>query len=147
MLGPIDRTGEARQIMEPQAGQVGSSYEQLYARQLAKQADVYDSVYEAMRGLFSIVNALSIAELRHLSTTCQTADDNRRELRNTMSGNDKAVWTSAHYAKVQSELQGLCLAMLELLDQKLIPQAAHDDTIATYTKLRAEFRRWLAEAM
>ena len=124
-----------------------SSREQLYARQMAEQANVYDSVYEAMRALFCIVNKLSIAELTHLSAICQTADDHRRVLRHTMSGNDKATWTSAHYAKIQSELKSLCLAMLELLDQKLIPQAMHDDTIAAYTKLRAEFRRCLAETM
>jgi len=140
-------TMSPQNLEQHQAGQVGSSHEQLYTRQIAKQANVYDSVYEAMRALFCIVNKLSIAELTHLSAICQTADDNRRVLRHTMSGNDKATWTSAHYAKIQSELKSLCLAMLELLDQTLIPQAMHDDTIAAYTKLRAEFRRCLAEAM
>ena len=113
---------------------------------LARRADLYDSVYKAMSGLFSIVNKLSIEDLRVLSVACQTANSRRRALRQSISRSDTAAMKYEIHSQAGTEIQGYCNAMSQLLDERLIPEAFFSDTVAAYKNLNADFRRWLHEA-
>jgi len=114
---------------------------------LARQADLYDAIHEAMEDLFRTVNPLSIEELNQLSVACQNAADNRLALRRIIADNHNAAWTRESCTKVGGELHKICSAMLELLDQILIPKASNGESKVFYTRMKAEFCRYMAGAV
>ena len=57
-----------------------------------------------------------------------------------------AAWAREYGTKVVSELQQLCNTILGLLEQSLIPKASGGEAKVFYLKMKADYRRYLAEA-
>jgi hypothetical protein len=53
-------------------------------------------------------------------------------------------WT-ARVAQVETELQDICISILDLLDKHLIPSASTGESKVFYYKMKGDYHRYLAE--
>ena len=58
---------------------------------------------------------------------------------------DNAAWAREFCTKVEGELQRICSAILELLDQSLIPKTSDGESKVFYQKMKADYYRHIAE--
>ena len=56
-----------------------------------------------------------------------------------------AAWAREYSTKVAGELQQVCSTVLGLLEQTLIPKASGGEAKVFYLKMKADYRRYLAE--
>ena len=101
-------------------------------------------------------NELSVEERNLLSVAYKNAVGSRRaarrittsvELEEASKGNDGyAAWAREYRDKVDDEVQKLCITMLGLLDQSLIPKASDGESKVFYLKMKADYHRHIAES-
>merc|ERR1719215_1830159 len=98
---------------------------------------------------------LSVEERNLLSVAYKNAVGSRRAawriissvmMKETSKGNaDNAAFAKEYCTKVESELQGICDTILNLLDGTLIPKASGGESKVFYQKMKADYYRYIAE--
>ena len=80
------------------------------------------------------------AELRVLSAIEQKEKSNQTE-----SDSEVSKYIKTFKNKVEEELQTLCMDVINLLTQKLLPNSLEIDNKIFYLKMKADYYRYLAE--
>ena len=121
---------------------------QVYFAKLAEQSKLYDAIIEYLEELGELDDELSVEERNLLSVPYKNAVGNRlaarriiasAEQREKIEGNDdNAAWAREYCTKVEGELQKICSAIFELLDQSLIPKASNAESEWFYKMMKAE---------
>merc|ERR1712054_450787 len=111
------------------------------------QAERYDEMAEYMGKVGGASDELSVEERNLLSVAYKNAVGSRWaawriitsvEQKEKSKGNDDNAKNAKEYCgKVETELDKICNAILELLDQKLIPVASGGESKVFYQKMKA----------
>merc|ERR1711933_171255 len=98
---------------------------------------------------------LSVEERNLLSVAYKNAVGSRRaawriissvEQKEKTKGNEENLgFAKAYRGKVEAELQKICDTILNLLDQKLIPNTPSGESKVFYQKMKADYYRYIAE--
>merc|ERR1712230_135789 len=98
---------------------------------------------------------LSVEERNLLSVAYKNAVGSRRaawriitsvEQKEKSKGNEEnAKFAKEYCAKVETELQKICDAILGLLDSQLITKASNGESKVFYQKMKADYYRYIAE--
>jgi 14-3-3 protein epsilon len=128
---------------------------EVYFAKLAEQAERYDEMAKHMETVGKSSDELSVEERNLLSVAYKNAVGSRRaawriitsvEQKEKTKGNDgNAGWAKEFCAKVESELNKICDAILKLLDSNLIPKATTGESKVFYQKMKADYYRYIAE--
>jgi len=126
----------------------------VYFAKLAEQAERYDEMADHMEEVGKAGDELSVEERNLLSVAYKNAVGSRRaawriitsvEQKEKTKGNEEnAKWAKEYCSKVEAELQKICDAILSLLDDKLIGNAASESKVF-YQKMKADYYRYIAE--
>ena len=127
----------------------------VYLAKLADRAERYDEMADRMESVCKLGEELSVEERNLLSVAYKNAVSNRlaawriiegAEQREKSKGNDdNLAWAREYKTKVEGELQKICNAILQLLDQSLIPKASNGESKVFYERMMAEFYNYMAE--
>jgi len=127
----------------------------VYFAKLAEQAERYDEMAEHMKNVGAEGSELSVEERNLLSVAYKNTVGSRRAAwriissvmqKETSKGNaDNAAFAKEYVTKVETELQGICDTILNLLDNTLIPKAGGGESKVFYQKMKADYYRYIAE--
>jgi len=127
----------------------------VYFAKLAEQAERYDEMADHMEAVGKMDSELSIEERNLLSVAYKNAVGSRRaawriitsvESKEKSKGNEEqAKYAKEYCAKVESELQKICGAILSLLEGSLIAKASTGESKVFYEKMKADYYRYIAE--
>merc|ERR1712086_147727 len=127
----------------------------VYFAKLAEQAERYDEMADCMETVGKSGDELAVEERNLLSVAYKNAVGSRRaawriitsvEQKEKSKGNEEnAKFAKEYCGKVEAELDKICNAILKLLDDKLIPQAAGGESKVFYQKMKADYYRYIAE--
>ena len=124
--------------------------ENVYMAKLAEQAQRYEEMVEFMEKVSVAVESkeLTIVERNLLSVAYKNVIGARRaswriissiEQKEESRGNEDHVSMIRDYrSKIESELSNICDRILKLLDTRLIPSAATDNSKVFYLKMKGE---------
>jgi len=129
--------------------------EQVYMAKLAEQAERYDEMVEAMKGVAKNNVELTVEERNLLSVAYKNVIGARRaswriissiEQKEENKGNEGHVKKIREYRnKVEKELSEICNDILNVLDQHLIPSSTTGESKVFYYKMKGDYHRYLAE--
>merc|ERR1712083_1129510 len=98
---------------------------------------------------------LSVEERNLLSVAYKNAVGSRRaawriitsveQKEKTKQNEENAKFAKEYCGKVEGELDKICLAILKLLDEKLIEKASNGESKVFYQKMKADYYRYIAE--
>merc|ERR1712032_1343360 len=127
----------------------------VYFAKLAEQAERYDEMADYMEKVGYADSELSVEERNLLSVAYKNAVGSRRaawriitsvEQKEKTKGNDDSAKHAKEYCtQVEAELDKICNAVLALLDNKLISNAANGESKVFYQKMKADYYRYIAE--
>jgi len=127
----------------------------VYMAKLAEQAERYDEMVEAMKRVASLDVELTVEERNLLSVAYKNVIGARRaswrivssiEQKEENKGNEQHVARIKEYrTKIETELANICLDILSILDQHLIPTATSGESKVFYYKMKGDYYRYLAE--
>merc|ERR1719152_507470 len=127
----------------------------IYFAKLAEQAERYDEMADYMKKVGTSGADMSVEERNLLSVAYKNAVGSRRaswriissvEQKEGSKGNDSNVGNCKEYRqKVETELQGICDTILDLLDGSLIPGAKDAESKVFYHKMKGDYYRYIAE--
>uniref|UniRef100_UPI00398F7C0D 14-3-3 protein beta/alpha-1-like isoform X1 n=2 Tax=Pristiophorus japonicus TaxID=55135 RepID=UPI00398F7C0D len=120
---------------------------------LAEQAERYDDMAAAMKGITEKGDELSNEERNLLSVAYKNVVGARRSSWRVISsieqkneGSDKKQTMAKSYReKIEKELQDICTDVLGLLDKFLIANATQADSEVFYLKMKGDYYRYLSE--
>merc|ERR1712196_634660 len=128
---------------------------EVYFAKLAEQAERYDEMASHMETVGKSGEELSTEERNLLSVAYKNAVGSRRaawriitsvEQKEKTKGNEEnAKYAKEYCSKVETELQGICDKILNLLDTGLIPKASGGESKVFYQKMKADYYRYIAE--
>jgi len=127
----------------------------VYFAKLAEQAERYDEMAEHMEAVGKMDSELSVEERNLLSVAYKNAVGSRRaawriitsvEQKEKSKGNEEqAKYAKEYCGKVEAELQKICGAILQLLENNLIAKASSGESKVFYEKMKADYYRYIAE--
>jgi len=110
---------------------------------------------EHMKNVGAEGSELSVEERNLMSVAYKNTVGSRRAAwriissvmqKETSKGNaDNAAFAKEYVTKVETELQGICDTILNLLDNTLIPKAGGGESKVFYQKMKADYYRYIAE--
>lgn len=122
---------------------------------LAEQAERYDEMVDSMKRVAKLDVELTVEERNLLSVAYKNVIGARRaswriissiEQKEENKGNEQHVSKIREYRKkVEAELNGICIDILQILDQHLIPAAMTGESKVFYYKMKGDYHRYLAE--
>jgi len=120
---------------------------------LAEQAERYDDMAAAMKGVTELGVELSNEERNLLSVAYKNVVGTRRSSWRVISsieqkaeGNEKKQGFARDYrSKIENELKEICREVLNLLDNFLIPKSSNAESKVFYLKMKGDYYRYLAE--
>lgn len=136
---------------------MGDREEFVYMAKLAEQAERYDEMVTEMKKVAQLVHEqeLSVEERNLLSVAYKNVIGARRaswriisniEQKEESKGNTAQVERIKKYRLVvEKELQDICISILDLLDNHLIPSASTGESKVFYFKMKGDYHRYLAE--
>jgi len=132
--------------------------EAVYMAKLAEQAERYDEMVKEMDKVAKLVSEgeLTVEERNLLSVAYKNVIGARRaswriissiEQKEESKGNVDHVARIRNYRSdvVELELSDICLSILSLLDNHLIPSATTGESKVFYLKMKGDYHRYLAE--
>jgi len=141
--------------------------EKVYIARLAEQAERYDEMVEAMKTIAKMGVGLTQEERNLLSVAYKNVIGARRaswrivsslEFKGKEKGDEDHESTTKYRQAIEKELQGICIDILDLLDNHLIPtnQSGSEDigtegneppseAFVFYQKMRGDYLRYMAE--
>jgi len=127
----------------------------VYFAKLAEQAERYDEMADNMKAVGKAGRELSVEERNLLSVAYKNAVGSRRaawriitsvmQKEKTKGNEDNAKYAQEYCAKVEKELQGICDAIIALLDTDLTPKASSGESKVFYQKMKGDYYRYIAE--
>jgi len=127
----------------------------VYMAKLAEQAELYDEMADHMHNVAKLPQELSVEERNLLSVAYKNAVGSRRaawrilvgiEQKEKAKGNSEQASLAREFCqKVETELDGICSAILELLNGNLLDMASSEESKVFYHKMKADYYRYLAE--
>jgi len=135
----------------------GDRDDNVYQAKLAEQAERYDEMVAAMKEVAKTGVELSIEERNLLSVAYKNVIGARRaswriissieqkEESKGGSSDSKLDMIKTYRKDVEKELKEICLDILNVLDEYLIPHAAHGESKVFYYKMKGDYYRYLAE--
>lgn len=134
----------------------GTRDENVFMARLAEQAERYEDMVEYMKRVASMGAELSLDERNLLSVAYKNSVGARRqawravntlEQREASTGKGPAIidLIKSYRSKVEQELNGRCLDILEILSKDLIPKASNSEAKVFYLKMKGDYHRYLAE--
>ncbi|XP_061372828.1 14-3-3-like protein B isoform X2 [Gastrolobium bilobum] len=137
---------------------MGSSKERenfVYVAKLAEQAERYEEMVDAMKKVANLDVELTIEERNLLSVGYKNVIGARRaswrilssiEQKEEAKGNDVNVKRIREYRqKVEAELSDICIDVMRVIDEHLIPSAAAGESTVFFYKMKGDYYRYLAE--
>jgi 14-3-3 protein epsilon len=134
---------------------MGTKEENAYMAKLAEQAERYDEMVEYMKAVANnCEDDLSLEERNLLSVAYKNVVGARRaslriigsiEAKEKEKGSEKVGLVSSYKSKVEEELNSICMDILELLTNNLVPKAGNEEAKVFYLKMKADYYRYLAE--
>lgn len=137
--------------------------DKVYLARLAEQAERYEEMVDAMKGIAKMGVGLTQEERNLLSVAYKNVIGARRASWRIISSlemkakeknkdQDDDELPTEYRKKIEKELQDICADILDLLDKHLIPSAGTDETnmeaneaFVFYYKMKGDYLRYLAE--
>jgi 14-3-3 protein epsilon len=129
--------------------------ENVYMAKLAEQAERYDEMVEAMKKVANLDVELTVEERNLLSVAYKNVIGARRaawriissiEQKEENKGNENHVAKIKEYkTKIETELNGICHDIINVLEKHLIPTATTAESKVFYNKMKGDYFRYLAE--
>ncbi|KAK2195506.1 bifunctional 14-3-3 domain superfamily/14-3-3 protein/14-3-3 protein [Babesia duncani] len=130
-----------------------------YSAKLAEQAERYDEMADAMKLLVETCitdkDELTVEERNLLSVAYKNAVGSRRaswrivssvEQKEASKSNSVHKTLAGEYrAKIEKELNKICLCIIGLLDEKLIPATVDSESHVFYYKMKGDYYRYISE--
>ncbi|ERN14649.1 hypothetical protein AMTR_s00038p00201030 [Amborella trichopoda] len=127
----------------------------VYQAKLAEQAERYEEMVEAMKGVAKLDVELTVEERNLLSVGYKNVIGARRaswrimssiEQKEEAKGNDQNVKRIRDYRhKVEEELSNICSDILTVIDEHLVPSSNSAESMVFYYKMKGDYYRYLAE--
>ncbi|XP_072978248.1 14-3-3-like protein D [Typha angustifolia] len=127
----------------------------VYTAKLAEQAERYDEMVEAMKKVANLDIELTVEERNLLSVGYKNVIGSRRaswrilssiEQKEEAKGNEQHVRRIKEYReKVELELSKICVDIMVVIDEHLIPSASAAESSVFYYKMKGDYYRYLAE--
>eukprot|EP00262_Sarcandra_glabra_P005334 TRINITY_DN167_c0_g1_i3.p1 TRINITY_DN167_c0_g1~~TRINITY_DN167_c0_g1_i3.p1 ORF type:complete len:264 (-),score=47.59 TRINITY_DN167_c0_g1_i3:335-1126(-) len=127
----------------------------VYIAKLAEQAERYDEMVDSMKKVAKLDVELTVEERNLLSVGYKNVIGARRaswrilssiEQKEESKGNDQNVKQIKEYKhKVESELSNICIDIMTVIDEHLIPSSAAGESTVFYYKMKGDYYRYLAE--
>ncbi|KAL4283137.1 hypothetical protein GQ457_16G017670 [Hibiscus cannabinus] len=129
--------------------------QQVYLARLAEQAERYDEMVEAMKGVAKLDVELTVEERNLLSVGYKNVIGARRaswrilssiEQKEEAKCNELNVKRIKEYRqRVEDELAKICIDILSVIDKHLIPSSTTGESTVFYYKMKGDYFRYLAE--
>ncbi|XP_078441146.1 14-3-3-like protein GF14 omega [Wolffia australiana] len=132
--------------------------ENFYLAKVAEQAERFDDMARFMERLVKAVpegEEISVDERNMLTLSYKNVISSRRSAWRIVSsieakdsrGVDLLHQDAIRYyrSRIEAELQGICLGILKILDERLIPSASSYISKIFFLKLKGDYHRYLAE--
>ena len=127
----------------------------VYKAKLAEQAERYDEGVTAMKIVASLDVELTVEERNLLSVAYKNVIGPRRaswriilsieqKVENKVA-KDKLKMIEAYRLQVEKELRDICVDILQVLDNHLIPCSDTGESKVFYYKMKGDYHRYLAE--
>jgi len=129
----------------------------VYVAKLAEQAERYDEMVDAMKRVSAMCQEveLTVEERNLLSVGYKNVIGARRaswRILSSIESKEKSKGNDAHESaiktyrqKVETELNGICMDILGILDDFLIPSSSTGESKVFYLKMKGDYFRYLAE--
>ncbi|KAF3512052.1 hypothetical protein F2Q69_00002138 [Brassica cretica] len=127
----------------------------VYLAKLSEQAERYEEMVESMKNLAKLNVDLTLEERNLLSVGYKNVIGSRRaswrifssiEEKEAVKGNDVNVKRIKDYMeKVELELTSICIDIMSVLDEHLIPSASEGESTVFFNKMKGDYYRYLAE--
>lgn len=119
---------------------------------LAEQAERYDDMIESMKKVTCLNQDLLTEERNLLSVAYKSVVGLRRSACRVVEASTEGTeeLRSSYLEKIKKELSSLCLEVIAMLDDTLIPNARNmqnDESVVFYLKMKGDYYRYLVEAM
>lgn len=121
---------------------------------LAEQAERYEDMVEYMKRVASMGTELTLDERNLLSVGYKNSVGARRqawravnslEQREAGRGPEVVELIRGYRKRVEAELNGKCMDVLQVLETELVPKASNDEAKVFYMKMKGDYHRYLAE--
>ncbi|KAL3845790.1 hypothetical protein ACJIZ3_003193 [Penstemon smallii] len=129
--------------------------QQVYLARLAEQAERYDEMVEAMNKLARLDVELTLEERNLVSVGYKNVIGARRaswrilsslEQKEESKGHEQNVKRIKSYRqRVENELTKICMDILAVIDEHLIPSSSTGESSVFYYKMKGDYYRYLAE--
>eukprot|EP00271_Cylindrocystis_brebissonii_P006067 TRINITY_DN1861_c0_g1_i3.p1 TRINITY_DN1861_c0_g1~~TRINITY_DN1861_c0_g1_i3.p1 ORF type:complete len:194 (-),score=34.86 TRINITY_DN1861_c0_g1_i3:78-659(-) len=127
----------------------------VYSAKLSEQAERYEEMVESMKSLAKLDIELTVEERNLLSVGYKNVIGARRaswrilssiEQKEESKGNEAHVQSIRKYRqKVEDELDRICLDILNIIDNNLLPSSNTGESKVFYYKMKGDYHRYLAE--
>ncbi|CAA3002009.1 14-3-3 D isoform X2 [Olea europaea subsp. europaea] len=127
----------------------------VYIAKLAKQAERYDEMVDAMKKVAKLDVELTVEERNLLSVGYKNVIGSRRaswrilssiEEKEDAKGNGQNVKQIKQYRqKVELELSDICSDIMAVIDEYLIPSSSGSESTAFFYEMKGDYYRYLAE--
>jgi 14-3-3 protein epsilon len=127
----------------------------VYKAKLAEQAERYDEMVSSMKSVAELDNELTVEERNLLSVAYKNVIGARRASWRIVSSIEQKEQgklaeefqeiTREYRKKIENELNRICLDVLCIIDNNLIPNAATGESKVFYYKMKGDYHRYLAE--
>ena len=129
----------------------------VFMAKLAEQSERYDEMKEGMMQIVELGPQLTLEEREMLSIAYKHCVGTRRTSSRIIAAMeekdankkdpDSLEKIREYRVKVDEELKFLCEEIIRLLDMKLIPNAADEENLVYYNKMKGDYFRYLAECL
>jgi 14-3-3 protein epsilon len=133
-----------------------SKEELIYNAKLAEHSERYADMITHMKHVIDETGGdLNNEERTLLSVAYKQAVGERRnawriigsyEEKQKSRGSEHLDLISEYKKRIEKELHGLCMELINLIDAKLIPGASNDEVQVFYLKMKGDYYRYMAEA-
>uniref|UniRef100_A0A1J3J5Q0 14-3-3-like protein GF14 mu n=1 Tax=Noccaea caerulescens TaxID=107243 RepID=A0A1J3J5Q0_NOCCA len=127
----------------------------VYLAKLSEQTERYEEMVESMKNVARLNVDLTVEERNLLSVGYKNVIGSRRaswrifssiEQKEAVKGNDVNVKRIKEYMdKVEIELSNICIDIMSVLDEHLIPSASEGESTVFFNKMKGDYYRYLAE--
>ncbi|CAA7038159.1 unnamed protein product [Microthlaspi erraticum] len=127
----------------------------VYLAKISEQAERYEEMVESMKNVARLNVDLTVEERNLLSVGYKNVIGSRRaswrifssiEQKEAVKGNDVNVKRIKEYMeKVEIELSNICIDIMSVLDEHLIPSASEGESTVFFNKMKGDYYRYLAE--
>jgi len=123
----------------------------VYSAKLAEQAERFDEMVNYMKDVAKQPKELSVEERNLLSVAYKNVIGSRRASWRVISSieqkgeSDKLPLIQKYKKTIETELEGICSDILQIIKDDLIPNTESEEGKVFYFKMKGDYHRYLAE--